>query len=98
MSTIMVNNQTTINKKILPIVRKVIEEDIIFQQLDQGEMVKLIVNLIEQYLTPETINNLSNEILTQRIRKILTIEVMSHLLDDLTPEQIKMFDQAVARI
>ncbi len=35
--------------------------------------------------------------LTRRISKILTLEVVAGTLNDLTPEEIAIFDAAVAR-
>jgi len=45
---------------------------------------------LEQISIPE-------EELTRRIRKIMALEVMSGLLDDLTPEQLEAFETSVKR-
>jgi len=41
--------------------------------------------------------SISKDELTKRIEKIMAMEVMYGMLDDLTPEQIKDFDTAVKR-
>jgi hypothetical protein len=66
------------------------------ERLDKQEIIQHLVNLLDKF-SPEFINALSEGELTDRIDSILVIEAVSGTLNDLTPEQIEMFDAAVER-
>ncbi|MBN3871691.1 hypothetical protein [Nostoc sp. JL33] len=66
------------------------------ERLDKPEIIQHLVNLLDKF-SPEFINALSDGELTDRIDSILVIEAVSGTLNDLTAEQIEMFDAAVER-
>ncbi len=63
-------------------------------RLNKRAMIDMLVELFGK-CTPEEMRAISEHDLTRRITKILTVETVSGTLNDLTPEQIKMFDEAV---
>ncbi|QLE40980.1 hypothetical protein FD723_11305 [Nostoc sp. C052] len=83
--------------RLSKIVDKLIQNNNLYQErLDKQEIIQHLVNLLDKF-SPEFINALSERELTDRIDSILVIEAVSGTLNDLTPEQIEMFDAAVER-
>ncbi|MGF1989053.1 MAG: hypothetical protein RMY62_014440 [Nostoc sp. ZfuVER08] len=83
--------------QILPIVEKLFQDNNLYQlKLDKQEMIEMLVNMFGQF-TPEEMKAITEHELTRRIDKILVVEAVSGTLNDLTPEQIKMYDEAVKR-
>jgi hypothetical protein len=83
--------------QILPIVEKLFQDNNLYQlKLDKQEMIEMLVNMFGQF-TPEEMKAITEPDLTRRIDKILVLEAVSGTLNDLTPEQIKMYDEAVKR-
>ncbi|MBC1237194.1 hypothetical protein [Nostoc sp. 2RC] len=83
--------------QILPIVEKLFQDNNLYQlKLDKQEMIEMLVNMFGQF-TPEEMKAITEHELTRRIDKILVLEAVSGTLNDLTPEQIKMYDEAVKR-
>ncbi|MBN3961568.1 hypothetical protein [Nostoc sp. NMS8] len=83
--------------RLSKIVDKLIQNNSLYQErLDKQEIIQHLVNLLDKF-SPEFINALSDGELTNRIDSILVIEAVSGTLNDLTPEQIEMFDAAVER-
>lgn len=56
----------------------------------------MLVDLFGQF-SPEEMRAIKDNDLTRRIDKILVLESVSGTLNDLTPEQIKIYDEAVKR-
>ncbi|MFQ4143755.1 hypothetical protein [Chlorogloeopsis sp. ULAP02] len=87
-------NQELINR-ISPIVEKLFQTNSLYQvKLDKQEMIEMLVNLFGE-LSPEEIRAIPDNQLTRRIDKILVLEAVSGTLNDLTPEQLAIFDAAV---
>lgn len=83
--------------RILPIVEKLFQDNNLYQlKLGKQEMIEMLVNMFGQF-TPEEMKAITETDLTRRIDKILVLEAVSGTLNDLTPEQIKMYDEAVKR-
>jgi len=81
--------------QILPIVEKLFQDNNLYQlKLDKQEMIEMLVNMFGQF-SPEEMKAITEHELTRRIRKILTLEAVSGTLNELTPEQIAIFDAAV---
>ncbi|MBX9254120.1 hypothetical protein H1Q63_09200 [Desmonostoc muscorum CCALA 125] len=81
--------------RILPIVEKLFLENNLYQlKLEKQEMIKMLLDMFGQF-SPEEMKAITEHDLTRRIRKILTLEAVSGTLNDLTPEQIAIFDAAV---
>ncbi|WP_071187705.1 hypothetical protein [Trichormus sp. NMC-1] len=65
-------------------------------KLDQYEMTEMLIELFSRF-SPEEMRAIKEHDLTRRISKILTLEAVAGTLNDLTPEEIAIFDAAVAR-
>ncbi|MGB3640595.1 MAG: hypothetical protein WBA39_23925 [Rivularia sp. (in: cyanobacteria)] len=81
--------------RISPIVEKLIKSSSLYQvKLKRDEMVKMLVNLFGQF-SPEEFRAIKDNDLTKRIDSILVVEAVSGTLNDLTAEEIAIFDEAV---
>ncbi|WP_375468207.1 hypothetical protein [uncultured Nostoc sp.] len=91
------NYHQELSNHISPIVEKLIKGNSLYQvKLNQQEMIEMLVELFGQF-SPEEMRAITEDELTRRIDKILVLEAVSGTLNDLTPEQIKMYDEAVKR-
>jgi len=59
-------------------------------------MIEVINRNFDPVAVPD-VNNISEEKLTKRIKRILSLHLVSGMLNDLTPEQMQMFDESVKR-
>ncbi|MBD2139272.1 hypothetical protein H6F32_17240 [Anabaena sp. FACHB-1237] len=64
-------------------------------KLDQYEMTQMLIELFSRF-SPEEMRAIKEHDLTRRIDKILVLEAVAGTLNDLTPEEIAIFDAAVA--
>ncbi|MBE9248451.1 hypothetical protein IQ226_04435 [Dolichospermum sp. LEGE 00240] len=64
-------------------------------KLDQYEMTEMLIELFSRFSTEE-MRAIKEHDLTRRIDKILVLEAVAGTLNDLTPEEIAIFDAAVA--
>jgi len=84
-------------QKLTEIVNNLINSNTHYQEnLNREEM---ITNVISNF-TPQKIPDfysVSEEELTRRIKSILSLHLVSGMLNDLTPEEMKLFDEAVKR-
>ncbi|WP_337885232.1 hypothetical protein [Fischerella thermalis] len=87
-------NQELINR-ISPIVEKLFQSNSLYPvKLNKQEMIDMLVDLFSQF-SPEEFMAITDNQLTDRIDSILVLEAVSGTLNDLTPEQIKIFDEVV---
>lgn len=81
--------------RISAIVDKLIQNDTLFQKLDKAKLIQLISTLVKENLSTEQLRAIDDNELTRKIDRVMAIEVMSGLLDDLTAEQREIFEAAV---
>ena len=87
------NNQFI--ERISPIVNQLFQSNSLYQtRLKKEEMLEMLVNLLSKFST-EDFKAITDYQLTRRIKKFLTLEAVAGTLNDLTPEQIEIFDAAV---
>jgi hypothetical protein len=55
----------------------------------------MLINLFSRF-SPEAMRGIKEHDLTRRIDKILVLDAVAGTLNDLTPEEIAIFDAAVA--
>ncbi len=80
---------------ISPIVEKLFKGSSLYTvKLNKQEMIDMLVELFGKF-TPEEMRAIKENDLIKRINSILVLNAVSGTLNDLTPEQIKMFDEAV---
>ncbi|MEH2166677.1 MAG: hypothetical protein V7K41_08385 [Nostoc sp.] len=89
-------HQELINR-ISPIVENLFKGNSLYEvKLNQLEMSQMLVELFGQF-SQEEMREIKDDDLIDRIDSILILEAVSGTLNDLTPEQIKMYDEAVKR-
>jgi hypothetical protein len=92
------NKQESILKRIEQVVSILMEERPLFKEdLDYAEIVKHLVNIVQENLTNEQFNNMSNEKLKENCSFVMATEVLSKIGQDFTPEQMDIFDEAIKR-
>lgn len=85
-------------KEILSRISKIIDalaEQDHFKKVDKSNLIKRLSALVEKY--PEHVISLTDDELAHRIEKIMAIGLIAGMLQDLTPEEMKSFDEAVQR-
>lgn len=92
-----VTNQQTNSQKLTQIVETLIDNNPLYQEnLDRQEMILMINRDFNPVKIPD-LNSISEEELTKRIKSILSLHLVSGMLNDFTPEEMQLFDQAVKR-
>jgi hypothetical protein len=82
---------------IIPdLVEGLIENNSIFDGLDKNKIVQLISRLVME-LPDEQLAEITKNDLKNRIEKIMLVETMAGMLNDLSPAQVKSFDEAIER-
>ncbi|MEH2049395.1 hypothetical protein [Nostoc sp.] len=90
------HNHDLINR-ISPIVENLFKGNSLYEvKLNQLEMSQMLVELFGKF-SREEMREIKDDDLIDRIDSILILEAVSGTLNDLTPEQIKMYDEAVKR-
>ncbi|HEY9874276.1 MAG TPA: hypothetical protein V6D12_12615 [Candidatus Obscuribacterales bacterium] len=84
-----------LNSRISARVDNLIQSKSLFERLDKAEILKLLSTLVEENLSTEQVRAISDEELTRRIKKIMVLQTVAGTLNDLTPEQMEIFDAAV---
>ena len=90
--------EETAFKRISAIVKKMIANNSVYQErLEQDKMIQKMYELFTKPNSGDDIDTIAEDDLTERISKILAVEAISGLLDDFTPEEMAIFDEAVKR-
>jgi hypothetical protein len=89
------NYDQELHDRISPIVEKLIQGNSLYQvKLNKREMISMLVDLFGQF-SPTEMREIHEDDLIRRIDKILVLEAVSGTLNDLSPEQIAIFDAVV---
>ncbi|MGK7900224.1 MAG: hypothetical protein AB4352_02210 [Hormoscilla sp.] len=81
--------------RVSEITEKLITGESFYQEkLDREEMREHMIELFDEFSTAE-LKAIGDEDLTDRIDSILVLYAVSGTLNDLTPEQLEIFDAAV---
>jgi hypothetical protein len=82
--------------RISTIVDHVFEDtDVYREEINKAEFMQHMSKRIENSLSPEKAISISEERLTRIVRQHMAIGLMGTLLDGLTPEQLRLFNEAV---
>lgn len=65
------------------------------REVDKANLMKRLSALVEKY--PQDVLSLTDDELAQRIEKMMMIELVAGMLQELTPEEMESFDEAVQR-
>ena len=79
--------------RISKIIDKLAEQEH-FKKVDKSSLMERLSALAGKY---SEITSLTDDELAQRIEKIMVIEMVAGMLQDLTPGEMKSFDEAVQR-
>ena len=86
----------TVLNRISKIVDQVFENSEVYrEEVDREEFIRYFSNRMENGLPPEELISITEEELVRMVRQIMAVDVLSGLLSDLTPEELKIFDAAV---
>ncbi|HIK03791.1 MAG TPA: hypothetical protein IGS40_03595 [Trichormus sp. M33_DOE_039] len=92
----LINHQPN-SQRLTEIVKTLIDNNHLYQEnLDEQEMIAEINRTFDPTSVPD-INSISEEELTKRIKSILSLHLVSGMLNDLTPEQMQLFDESIKR-
>jgi len=81
--------------RISRIVEQLMQNNSLFQEeLDRTRMIQVFSDLLEN-ISLEEILSLEEDKLIKRVDALMATELLYGMLDDLTPEQMAMFDAAV---
>jgi hypothetical protein len=84
--------------RISTIVDQVFEDNEIYrEEINKTEFMQHMANQFNNGLSPEKVISISSERLTRIIQQHIAYELLGMLLDGLTPEQIRLFNEAVER-
>jgi len=70
------------------------DREFLRDRLDRVKSTQEMIDIFGKF-SPEELQAISDNDLTKRINNILTVDSVAGMLNDLTPEQIRMFDEAV---
>ncbi|MGB5769646.1 MAG: hypothetical protein WBM32_07220 [Crocosphaera sp.] len=88
----------SIIKRIEPVVAILMEERPLFkEELNYPEIVKHLSKLFAENLSFEEFSAISDQSLKKRCSGIMSTELIAGMLDDLTPEEMAIFDEAIKR-
>ncbi|MEA5621136.1 hypothetical protein VB711_25355 [Cronbergia sp. UHCC 0137] len=88
--------QQELRERISHVVDKLIRGSSFYMvKLEQHEMTEMLIELFSRF-SPEEMRAIQEHDLTRRIDKILVLDAVAGTLNDLTPEEIAIFDAAVA--
>ena len=90
-----VGHEYPIPPRMSEIVDKLIECNDVFKEVDKPKIIESLSNLMEN--PPRELISITDNELTRRIEKVMLIEAMSGMLNDLSPAQIKSFEAAAKR-
>ncbi len=93
MTQTSVKTNTAITR-ISETIDRVMERENIYQELDQNQLIQSFSKLLDK-VSPEIVSSLDDERPTKKVRGVMSIEVLSTIFDDFTPEQIEMFNAVV---
>lgn len=90
--------QESMIRRLEQVVSSLMEERPVFKQkLDYDKTVKYLGDLIRENLPFEEFEGLCDRELKENCSFVMSTEVMSGLLEDFTPEEISVFEGAIAR-
>ncbi|MFN7853578.1 hypothetical protein [Anabaena sp. AL09] len=92
--TQIINHQSNY-QKLTEIVKTLIDNNPLYQEnLDKEKMLEVINRTFDPVAVPD-VNSISEEELMKRIKSILSLHLVSGMLNDVTPEQMLIFDESV---
>ncbi|MFB2921772.1 hypothetical protein ACE1CB_25310 [Aerosakkonema sp. BLCC-F2] len=89
------DRQSAVLSRISDIVDRIMQSRPVYQEeLNKNEVMEKFAMLLNNIFT-EQLMELDDENLTKRVKGVMSVELMTHLLDGLTPENVETFNTAV---
>ncbi len=98
MTEVSIRMKDIFKQRAIPIIENFLATDNLFENLERDEMVEVIFDTFLRNCSPEELQQMTEEILSSKIRRILGGQVLFGLISDLTPEEIEEFDAAIRDI
>jgi hypothetical protein len=95
----LISKQELYRLRLKPLIEREIatdQEGIYLQKCHQEEWLNYIAEEMA-HLSPEQLMTIPDEQLRGRIGRLMTLKVMFGMLNDFTPEQMKIFDESLVR-
>ncbi|NEN89447.1 MAG: hypothetical protein F6K48_11285 [Okeania sp. SIO3H1] len=86
--------KNTVLKRISAIIDQVMESKSIYQELDKNELIQTFSKILDR-VSPQILLPLNDERLKKRVRRVMATELLWTTPNDLTPEEIEMFNTVV---
>jgi len=84
-------------QKITEIVERLMDAQPLYEEnLNRQEMIEVMKENFTPINVPD-LNEISEDELAKRIKSLLSLYLVSGMLSDFTPEEMRMFDEAVKR-
>ncbi|NEQ35789.1 MAG: hypothetical protein F6K40_05615 [Okeania sp. SIO3I5] len=86
--------KNTVLKRIAAIIDRVMESESIYQELDRNELVETFSKILDR-VSPQILLPLNDEKLKKRVERVMVTELLWTTPNDLTPEEIEIFNAVV---
>ncbi|MEB3339459.1 hypothetical protein [Okeania sp.] len=86
--------KNTVLKRISEMIDRAMENDSLYQELDRDELIQTFSTLLDR-VSPQILLPLNDERLKKRVERIMVTELLWTTPNDLTPEEIEMFNAVV---
>lgn len=90
--------QETLRQRIRPIVEHFLKTDELFADLECDRALDEVLDVFLRNGNEQELQQMTDEVMTQKVRRILGTEALAHFFDDLTPDEISQFEAAVQEI
>ncbi|MDJ1177505.1 hypothetical protein PJF56_01375 [Roseofilum sp. BLCC_M91] len=87
--------QETLRHRIRPIVEHFLKTDEVFADLEGDRALDEVLDVFLRNGNEEELQQMSDEVMTEKVRRILGTNMLFGLLSDLTPEEMQEFDAAL---
>ncbi|MEB3339639.1 hypothetical protein [Okeania sp.] len=95
MTEVSITMKDIFQQRAVPIIENFLATDNLFESLKRDEMIESIFDTFLRNCSLEELQEMAEEILSDRIRRILGGRVLYGLISDFTPEEMEEFDAAV---
>ncbi|MDJ1176641.1 hypothetical protein [Roseofilum capinflatum] len=90
--------EETLKQRIRPIVEHFLNTDEVFAGLEGDRTLNEVLEVFIRNGNEQELQQMSDEVMTEKVRRILGTEALAHFFDDLTPDEISQFEAAVQEI
>ncbi len=97
-SDTMINKQDVYRIRLKPFVeRKIASDNIYLEKFSQEGWIKYLVDTLMDFVPVEQFITIADDDLKGRIGRLMSLQLVAGLLNDFTPEQMRIFDECMVR-